>query len=101
MTAEYDALIDEAAPRLEKVMREAAAQGRSGEVTVWAVFTTPEADGYLHAGIDYPEGVPIGGYSVVRPASGATWGMTPYSAYRSALWHACRHEPIMPIPRAA
>lgn len=101
MTAEYNAFIRAEAPKVRDAMRAGADRGAPVDVFVWAVFTTAERDGYLHAGADYPA-EPIGSFELVRPGPGyRSWGAVPYSAVESALWHALRSVPILPIPRDA
>lgn len=97
----YDNIISDFAGVLASFMRGAAQAGRQGDVYVWAIHTTAEHDGGLYVGFDAPAGIPLSRLEVARPVNGLRWAEIPYSGMRSALWHACRSLPILPIPRAA
>lgn len=96
----YDDLIEQFANVLRCKMREAVAEGREGELTVFAIRTTHERDGYLYAGYDYPPGEDFRDYEVIRPFGHPRWASVPYSAMRSQLTHVCRRAPFLPISRS-
>jgi hypothetical protein len=100
VTNTYNSLIEDAARRLAAALLQAAAVGRASEVTVWAVKTTEQRNGYLHVGFEYPD-VALGDATVVRPQSGVHWSALAYTALRPTLWHACRAEPILPLGRTS
>lgn len=103
-------------PRLQiyhDMIAKAAAEMRSAlataplesEITLWAVHTTEEHDGFLSVGTE-PPAVPHRRLPAnIRPcdnhASGYfKWAAVPYSAIQQIMYQACRREPILPLDRS-
>lgn len=97
----YNAIIEHHAATLRARMREAVAEGRQGDLTVFAIRTSHERDGYLHIDYDYPPGLHFSEYEVVRPLGYSSWAAVPYANIEPQLWHACRSQPILPLERTA
>jgi hypothetical protein len=94
MSKEYDAIVKDAASRLEIVLRQAACHQRV-YVVVWPTNATENGRVEVRAD-DHSISIPD---RIVAPRNSHTgsWNHVPYSNLYAMLWDALRSEPIMPI----
>lgn len=94
MPTEYDAIVRNAASRLESVLRKAACHQRV-YVVAWPTNATENGRVEVRAD-DEPIAIP-GRIVAPRNSHAGSWNHVPYSNLYAMLWDALRSEPIMPI----